>query len=337
MTAGRPAGADPADGRALARWWDGLAALRPRALWAGHLDLTHLDALARVVHPEPLDPLHRLLLRAVEAAAPATPDALDARLGLGRAPLARWLGDLEAAGLVRAADGGFALTAAGGTALASGAVARPAWERRRFTFADVPGAAPHFLPWAAEPGSGGRPENGSPADVRWLAEGVARPAAWKERFGFPADVAGVEPPDPAGAGRAAWRRVAVAHAERVPVALALAAPDGGPERLFGFVVHGGDVAPDAPALRLDAGWEEPFPELARDPDPAELRAAWRERCAALGLSAADADACGLEWIDGRLRVQTPMGWGEHGVDSGWLLVGGGRLRRAVEWTGARGG
>jgi hypothetical protein len=56
--------------------------------------------------------------------------------------------------------------------------------------------------------------------------------------------------------------VVVAHAERVPVALAVVEPG----RLVGFVVRGYEIDPNAPAVSLDAGWEEPFPELTREPD-----------------------------------------------------------------------
>jgi hypothetical protein len=257
MTAGPPAGLP--DGLTLSRWWQQLAPLTPRGLWVGDLDLTHLDALVRAARPRPLDPLHWLLLRAVEATAPATPDRLDARLGLGRAPLVQWLLDLEAAGLVRAGEGGaLALTAAGAQALASGDYPQAVRERRRFTFVDVPGGAPHFLPWRPPAGRACPP---GAAGVQSLLECVARPADWKRAFGFPEDVVGVEAPDPELPPEEAWRRVVVARGERVPVALAVAAPDGGPERLLGFVAAGDDLKVDAPALRLDGGWAEPFPDV----------------------------------------------------------------------------
>jgi hypothetical protein len=161
----------------------------------------------------------------------------------------------EGEGLVYAAGPAFALTPAGEQALAA---ARPARERRRFTFVGVPGGEPHFLPWTA---AAGPPAPGGAADARWLAACVERPATWKEQFGFPTDVIGVELPVD-GAGPEAWRRVVVAHAERVPVALAVVEPG----RLVGFVVRGDDLDPNAPAVSLDAGWEGPFPELAREPD-----------------------------------------------------------------------
>jgi hypothetical protein len=252
MSGGRPDATPP-----LSRWWPRLAPLRPRGLWVGTLDLVHLDAPVGVLRPEPLDPLHRLLLRAVEAA-PAGLDDLDARLGLGRTPLFRWLDDLRAAGLVRLNDH-YALTPAGAAALADGAAPRPTTERRRFTFVLGPDAVGHYLPWTAPPGS---PVPAATADVRWLIECVDRPAAWKRRVGFPEDVAGVEAPTGA-AGLAGWRRLTVAAGERPAVVLALA--DDPPQRLFGFAAHAGDPDPATPALRLDGGWEEAFPELDAEP------------------------------------------------------------------------
>ncbi len=328
MTAGRPG--DP-DGRTLARWWDQISRLRPRGLWAGPLDLTHLDAPVRTRQAAPLDPLRRLLLRAVEAAAPATLDRLDARLGLGRGPLFQWLRDLERAGLVQGDSGHYALTAAGTPALASGEAPRLTAERRRFTFATVPGGEPHFLPWRPPPGPAGPP---TALTLSHLTTCIDRPAEWKRRYGFPEDIVAVERPDPSLPPAEAWRRIAVARTERVPVVLAVTAGDG-PERLLGFTAGAGDLDPGAPALVLESGWSEPFPELAREPSADELRAAWRDWCAAQGLTAADADACALTWTGGVLRVQSPAAWRDRIAAAGGLLIGPDRLRRAarVEWDG----
>jgi hypothetical protein len=273
----------------FSRWWGRLSALRPRALWVGRLDLVHLDAPVRALRPEPLDPLYRLLLRAVEVTAPASLDQLDARLGLGRPPLFRWLDELRAAGLVRVNDH-YALTPAGAAALAGGTAARAVAERRRFTFVVNPDGTPHFLPWSARPGPP-IPAVAAAADVRWLADCVARPVAWKRRIGFPEGVAGVDVPE--GTGAAAWRRLAVAHGERPAVALVLKDDSdpqaGAPPRLVGFALQAGDPDPATPAVKLHAGWEESFPELAGEP-------------------AADAP--------------------HTDVGDGWVLVGAGRLRRA---------
>jgi hypothetical protein len=144
-------------------------------------------------------------------------------------------------------------------------------ERRRFTFADVPGGPAHFQPWRPPPGPPG--PAGAP-DPRPLAECVARPAEWKRTYGFPADVAAVESPAPSLPPAEEWRRVVVVRGERVPVALAVVAPAGGPERLVGFVA-GDDLAVDTPALELDAGWTVPFPELAQGPAPDEPAGEWR--------------------------------------------------------------
>jgi hypothetical protein len=253
MTAGPP------DGPALARWWDRVAPLRPQSIWVGTLDLIHFDAPVRVLRPEPLDPLHRLLLRAVEANGPADLARLDARLGLGRPSLYRWLAELAAAGLLRTNDH-YALTPAGIEALSVGTAPRLAAERRRFTFVLNPDGSPHFLPWSAPMGTN-VPTLAAAADVRWLAECIARPASWKRRAGFPEDVAGFDLLTPA-VGAAAWRRLAVAHGERPAVVLVLTADT--PPRLVGFPVGRGEPDLAAPALRLSAGWEEPFPELAGD-------------------------------------------------------------------------
>jgi hypothetical protein len=296
MTAGPPAGRPvsgyPADGRTLARWWGQLGPLSPRALWVGRLDLTHLDALARVARLQPLDPLHRLLLRAVDATTPTTLDRLDARVGLGRAPLFRWLRDLTDVGLLQVADNLYALTAAGSAALAAGTYVPSTRERRRFTFADVPGGAPHFLPWRAPTGRSTDSPLANAADVGLVAACAAQPADWKRSYGFPDDVIGVESADPTLPAAEAWPRVVVARSERVQVALAIVAPDDGPERLLGYATAGDTLAVGDPALELAAGWATPFPELTRAPDADE----------------------------------------PHGLDApgGWRLVGEGRLRRAVE-------
>lgn len=257
-------------------------------MWVGTLDLVHLDAPVRVLRSEPLDPLHRLLLRAVEVTAPSSLDRLDARLGLGRGPLSRWLEELRAAGLIQSNDH-YALTPTGAAALADGTAARPVPERRRFTFVVNPDGSPHVLPWAAAPGPP-VPAVAAAADARWLAECVAKPGAWKRRVGFPEDVAGVDAP--AGGSLPGWRRLAVAHGERPAVAVVLT--DDTPPRLLAFAVGAGNPDPSAPALRLDAGWEEAFPELAGE---------------------VSADAARTE------------------IGDGWVLVGDGRLRRAERATG----
>lgn len=236
-------------------WWARLAPARPRSLWVGTLDLVHVDAAVRVLRPEPLDPLHRILLRAVEAA-PGPLDMLDLRLALGRAPLYRWLDTLCTAGLVRLTDH-YSLTPTGSAALAAGVTPWPTTERRQFTFVLGPDGSAHFLPWT---GVMTRPSSAAMADVRWVAECVTRPTAWKRRFGFPEEVAGVDPAAKA-TGAAAWRRLAVATGERPTVAVVVTADT--PSRLFAFTA--GAIDPSRPALRLDAGWEEPFPELTAEP------------------------------------------------------------------------
>jgi hypothetical protein len=182
---------------------------------------------------------------------------LDARLGLGRSALYRWLDELRADGLVRT-DDDYALTPAGAEALSIGTVKRSVSERRRFTFLLGPDGSAHFLPWKGPIGTF-VPALASAADVRWLAECMARPAAWKRRVQFPEDVADIEAGSNAS-GAAAWKRLAIAHGERATVVLMLTSDM--PPHLIGFAVEHGDPDPAAPSLRLKTGWDEIFPELA---------------------------------------------------------------------------
>jgi hypothetical protein len=267
MTAG-----PPVDGPALSRWWDSVAPLRPRAMWIGSLDLVHFDAPVRVLHPEPLDPLHRLLLRALEATGPANLARIDARLALGPAPLRRWLAELHTAGLLKANDH-YALTPAGIAALESGIASWPIAERRRFTFVINPDRSPHFVPWLGGPGAL-VPALTATADMRWLADCIQRPATWKRRVGFPEAVAASDDGTHAP-GQAAWRGLTVARGEQPLVALVLTAD--APTHLIGFTPKRGDLDVTTPVLRLDTGWEEAFPDLAADPGTVrtDIGAGWQ--------------------------------------------------------------
>jgi hypothetical protein len=249
------------NGRALTRWRDQLDSLAPREIWGGTLDLSHLDAAVRVSRSRPLDPFHRHVLAAAATMPAATPAALDARLGDGPT-LGRWLREMRDADLVRLDGDRIAVTPRGEGALVTGTYPHPTSERRRFTFV-IPG--PHYLPWLASPG----PHDASltVAEIRWLVECVSRRADWKRRAGFPEDVDAVESPAPDLPPVAAWRRVSLAHSERVPVVLAVTEAGA----LHAFVPDAtGGLHTDAPALRLADGWREPLPELAtNDPSAGE--------------------------------------------------------------------
>lgn len=245
------------DGRALSRWRNQLVALEPRNLWVGTLDLCHLDAAVRVSRPNSLDSLHRHVLAAAVTMSGATPAVLDARLGFGPI-LGRWLDELRVTDLVRFDGDRIVVTLRGEGALTVGSYPHPTSERRRFTFV-VPG--PHYLPWLAPPGR--HDASVGVAEIRWLAECLSRPAEWKRRVGFPEEVEAIESPTADQPPAAAWRRVTVAHSERVPVVLAVT----GAGMLQAFVPDAaGMLRADAPALRMTEGWREPFPELAAADD-----------------------------------------------------------------------
>jgi hypothetical protein len=250
MTAG-----PPADGPALSRWWDRLSPLRPRDFWVGSLDLVHLEAPVQILQRRPIDPLHRLLLRAIEE--PADLQQLDDRLALGRSALHRWFEELCGAGLVRTGER-YALTQAGLEALDAGINQQTIIERRRFTYVIERDGSAHYLPWLAPVGEAA-PAIAAVADIGWLTACVARPTAWKQRMRFPEDVAGIEE-QTSIPGAAAWKRLAVAYGEQPVVALVVTSES--PSQLFGFTTRGEGPDLHAPAMRLDSSWEDAFPELA---------------------------------------------------------------------------
>ena len=163
---------------------------------------------------------------------PAALDRLDARLGLGRGPLYRWLSDLCVAGLVTANDH-YALTLAGETALADGTEPRPITERRRFAsclestgrrgWCIVHGAS------TAAHGAGRR--RALVGELHGPPIGMETPRRFPGRRERDRDVA-------ATTGWAAWQRLALATGER-PV-IAIAVTDEQPGRVTGFVA-GSDV------------------------------------------------------------------------------------------------
>src|SRR5947209_11432108 len=86
-------------GRVLAGWWRPLAARAPRALWVGHFLLHRVEALVEVARRADVDPLSRLVVRALSAAPGPSVGDLDARLHLGPQVLGQVLRQLEGEGL----------------------------------------------------------------------------------------------------------------------------------------------------------------------------------------------------------------------------------------------
>src|SRR5262245_10760983 len=114
--------------RVLQGWWRDISTLRPRRLWFGQLLFHHVEVLVEVDFPIAVDPLQRLLLRAL-ASSTALP-ALDAQL------LSRLLGGLATDGLLCVGPHGWEPTDAGRAAMSAGMFTRRGTARRTFVFVD---------------------------------------------------------------------------------------------------------------------------------------------------------------------------------------------------------
>ena len=320
--------------RYVAAWWKQLAPLRPRALWAAHFLLHRVEALARTSRVIRPDGATHLLLQAV--APGATAAALEARLCVRRQVVGRLLRQLLGEGLLEnTADDRWGLTPLGRAALEQGAYARAGCERRPFHFVEnESGRPPHFLnlssggvPWAAD--------DGWTFDLGVLRDGAARPAEWKERHGFPADV--VEVLDETAA--APWQAVAVDRPGYLAAAVVLTPAEPG-ERLVGYAVNpdGWDLRADPAAFAVADGWRDAFPDLAAEPAPEVWREAWGGWCQRRGLPTVEAEACALERHEYRVRVRAPgrlldrlrAARSEALKGEAWLLAVTGRVRAAAQ-------
>jgi hypothetical protein len=333
-------------GRTLAGWWRQLAPWQPRGVWVGQLLLHRVEALTRLNRNCPLDPFTRLVLHALTLEAETTPRRLEGRLHLGPQVVLQVLRQLERAGLARAAADSWAATDLGRRAQEQGTFPRPAEERRTFAFVEGEGSAvaAHFLNLAAAAGGTAyTPGEGWRFDGGLLAECIRRPAEWKQRHGFPADVEeflhlngpvpeGTPPPE-------MWQRVVVDRPERFPTVLVRTGAEPAAERLLGFAVRteGWLLQAGKPAFELAADWSEVFPDLAHEPPADAWRQAWRGWCQPRSLPAAEVVACTLMLHDCQLRVGAPARLVERlraarsDIFRGeaWVLAGSGRLRRAA--------
>jgi hypothetical protein len=331
--------------RTLASWWKQLAPLQPRALWAGHLLLHRVEALATLHLLSPLERVSLFVLKALALTGESSLQDVDHRLHLGLPLLRQLLRQLESEKLVRPKeDGTWSLTELGQQGQQQGSYTQIRPERRVFYFveSEEPARPPHYLNFAHQP-----------ASLPWLAgDGwrfepshlqacVGRPADWKQRFGFPLEVQQILGGGTARAGSASqeWQHIILDQPERLVTALVLAASDGR-ERLLGFAVQpeGWALQATEPAFAIEADWQEAFPHLAVDLSLDHWHHAWRAWCQPRGLPAAEVAACVLERQSYRLRVLAAPRLVERlraarsDVFKGeaWLLAGTGQLRAAAQ-------
>jgi hypothetical protein len=362
--------------RKLAGWWRQLAPFRPQALWVGHLALHEVEALVRVAQSSPLDPFTLLVLKGLALADFDAPPALQSgdeavhrlndSLHLGRQVVRRVLEGLQAEGLVESAPHGtWLVSPLGRQALETRHIPHPRLMRRTFHFVDHQSGTgagdrlwPHFLALHNSSGIPWPPADGLTFDVRVLEACLRQPPEWKQKHGFPLDVqeilglsaeggkgavgtGGTDPGIPAAGPLAVppWQAVILDRPEWVLAVILVAAGPNGIPQLVGLPVRqdGWVLQAASPLFTLAGDWQEVFPELGEEPTPEAWRQAWRTWCEQRTLSAAEADACGLERRGERLRVAAPPSMVERlramrsDVLKGetWLLAGEGQIRAAV--------
>ncbi|MCI0457064.1 MAG: hypothetical protein L0Z62_08800 [Gemmataceae bacterium] len=338
--------------RALAAWWRHLAPLHPQAVWIGHLPLHRVEALVKLLRPRHADRFTRFVLEALHQE-PCRPGGaagslaegeqltrLDERFHIGRPLLRQVLRGLHAEGLVRPAEGGcFTLTPLGEQALEQGQYPHTEQERRGFHFVEPrrAGDAPHYLNLNSHGGLLSPAAEERWFDVATLHRCLARPAEWKQRYGFPAEVSAIVTAE--AVEGPAWRQVIVDRAERLVAVMVPLTEELGSRKLLGFgvrqegwILHGAE-----PAFVVCQRWDELFPELTADLPAGAWREAWLAWCRPRSIPEGEADTCTLEAQGARLLVRAPAQLIERLraarsdaiKGEAWVLVGEGALRRAA--------
>jgi hypothetical protein len=321
--------------RTYQTWLRDLTAVQPRRLWFSHLLVHRVEALVAVVHSCRLESFPLALLRRLFGASSGVADlALLDRLQFDRQLAAPLLHEFAAAGLVHADGDGWMLTGAGSQALQTGGYTRRAEERRVFTFVDMPGGKHQYLPLTQTAGTIADAGEAWRFPPTILRECLERPAEWKHRVGFPAEVEGVvvEPRD-------GWRQVILDRAEHAPLLFVETAGTDGASTLTGYLVRGDNwtLQREPPALMLGDGWQDVLPDLAEGLSPEAWREAWLAWCQSRQLPASEAAACQIEYGSCKVHVQAPKALVErlkatrNEVLRGetWLTLGTGRTCAAA--------
>jgi len=307
----------------------------------GHLLLHHLEALARLEQPCPLEAVNRHLLELLSLIPGQTAEHLAARLHVGRPLVGQLLCEMADDALVCSdAAGGWTVTDRGALAVEQGRFAHVAYERRSFYFvkSEQPAHGPQFLCLNGVRGLPWQAGDNWHFDRDALTACLARDQAWKTHHNFPLDVAGILDLDAPGAPPL-WQRVIIDRPERLAVVVVRIGSEPQDDRLLGYAVHqeGWVLQVAQPAFNLAADWSEVLPECSIEPSLDAWREAWLAWCRPRDLPASDVAACQLERRDHRLLITAPARLVERlraarsDVFKGesWVLAGQGRLRPAA--------
>jgi len=349
MTAAVPVISLPSS-RVLSGWCQELADRQPRSLWYSQLLLHRLEALFRVLRSGPLDPLQLPLLRRIvqqTGLSLPTPPTLSGswleQLGLDLQVLLRMLRELTDLGLLETQSPGiWQPTEAGRQAVQEETFPYLACQRRVLLFVDNSGSGrpAHFLHLERPVSQPTAPPASWNFDPALLQSSLDRPAEWKQRHCFPADLQGVVLPEAQPRILPSWRQVILDRAEQV-LLLLVERQTAGPEgtALEGYAVRreGWILERETPVLRLPADWQEVLPDLAFGLDAEAWRQAWQAWCQPHSLPSGDVAACRLQPQGTQLQVQAPRRLfeklrglrGDPVQNEGWLLAGSGRSRQAA--------
>jgi hypothetical protein len=343
--------------KTLAAWWSQLAPFHPLQMWVGHLFIHRLEVLAEVVLSETVDPLHLMLLRAIDRESRCEENTssgqtgalspqlflerLDQHLHLTPGLILRLLADLRGEGLLTPAPLP-TLTESGRLSLAKGTFPKTHWQRRELAFVERlrPDGSrllpPHFLALAGGAGQRWQPDANLNFELAWLKQSAGQPPTWRDTFAFPQEIRTIAAyPEDQGQEPPPWQRVAVDRPERLLVAAA-ATGTSAPEKILVFAARqdGWELRSDKPIGTMAWTGRQEFADLA---ESANWSKAWQTWCHPRHYPADEVAACTLTQTGPRLDLLAPAalharltaGKSELLKGDTWLLAGEGYLRSAA--------
>lgn len=282
-----------------------------------------VEALVVVEEAEGIDPMSLFVLRSLEFAHPADVEHLDGILHIGRQVMRQMLNGMVTNGLVATESGSkYRLTESGRNTLQTGQVVRRIPSRRVFHFLHP---AMNYVAVHDPKGKLLRDVSPSRAPAPWefspdvLRHAIAQSAEWKQRHGFPSNVADVlteplssettkpfnpeegvaaAPADPSQGHATPLQHLVVDKAHVATCLLVVRHGDADDFALTGHPVsvHGDLVQVKQPFFSLHDPVEvsQVFPALMRPPTPQEVADGWLALAARLMLPEAEQAEVRLE-------------------------------------------